>query len=207
MTPKAWREHERTAHAAHQYVTDASEGIHNQDKRDPAAVFMAGVIASILALVGVTAAGVRELRRIRRVLEAGGSHPPDNSVVRFNLTVALVPKEGEQPVPLPPFNPSDTQDVLAKIAPVNAAGQPCVGPFDWKSSDTSKVAVQPSADFLSCLCVCTPGVDLDVVVSVSQASTGITATFQIQRTAPPPPDNNVVELNLSGDLVDKTPTP
>ena len=103
--------------------------------------------------------------------------------------------------------PSDTQDVLAKIKPVNAAGEPVTGPFTWSSSQGNIAAAQPADDGLSCLFVCAPGVDLDIVCNVVDPKNGFTASFRIQRTAPPPPDNLTADFGLTAELVDKVATP
>jgi len=100
------------------------------------------------------------------------------------------------------FNPSDTQDVAFTIAPVNAAGAPTTGPFNWSASDAAAGSLSVAADTLSARFVTNPG-SIDCVVVVTDPRTGAQDTATISRTAPPPPDNNTVSINLSGTLVDK----
>jgi hypothetical protein len=171
---------------------------------DPGSIVQWALVAATLANAAATAGIALELQAIRQLLEARAS----NDTVRMNMTGHVVPKDGGPPMAAGPFNPTDTQDVQLETAPVNAAGAPTTGPFNWTSSDTSKVSLVVSADTKSALAVCAPGVDLDVVVSSSDPRTGVSDTAAIQRTAPPPPDNNSVSINMTGSVVDKAvPTP
>jgi hypothetical protein len=165
----------------------------------------AGIIFAILANATATTAIARETRKIRELLEARLPDPLSNVPVSLNLTGRLVPKQGGSTVPSGDiFTPDETQDVDLVIAPLNAANQPTTGPFVWNSS-IGATPLTVSADTLSAKFV-TPTGDLDVVVSVSYPANGKTETVAIKRTAPPPPDNNPVALNISGTLVPKVAT-
>lgn len=201
-----WRRTAASLHeqalAAHQHIHDRSTaGADNArtGKGDSMATAAAAISGAILALTAVTWGQMLELRRIRKLLEAAQS----TAVAAYNAHGSLVPKEGGSPMPAGPFNPTDTDDVQIVTSPTNAAGNPVSDDFVWTSSDNAAVAVQPSDDKKSCLCVTTPGVGLDVIVTITQPSTGKSESFAIQRTAPPPPDNAVADFNSSGSLVAK----
>lgn len=155
-----------------------------------------GVTKALLALVAVNAAGVLELRRIRKVLEAEHS----NQTVRLNLTGHVVSKEGN-PMPAGPFNPTETEDVALAISPVNAAGEPTSGPFTWTVSDGAAGTLEIAADTKSAKLVTALG-SIDAVVVVTDPRTGVSDTAAVQRTVTPP-DNNTVNLNLAGSLAPK----
>ncbi len=104
-------------------------------------------------------------------------------------------------MPLPPFNPSEKQDVKITIAPTNRAGEPTTGPFEW-TVNAAGLTPQPTADGKTCLLVTDPG-DLNVVATVTDTVSGNTDTYLVFRSAPPPPDNVTTAFNPSGELVDK----
>lgn len=157
---------------------------------------------ALLALVAVTFAGVIELRRIREVLEHH-QHPNNGETARLNLSGVLVSKEGTDPMPdAGVFKPSDTQDVLFKIDPKNAAGEPTADDFTWSLSDGAAGSLVVADDKKSARCVTNPG-GIDAIVVVSAPRTGVNDTARITREAVPPPDNNTTTMGLTGEVVDK----
>jgi hypothetical protein len=170
-----------------------------EEFEDGMAVSCRGAISALLAIALAGRETARELRRIRRLLE----HRFDPRTAHLNLTGSLVPKQGGNPMPAGPFNPSEQEDVQLQIAPVNAAGQPTPGPFNWTMSDGAAGTLEKSADTKSAKLVTTPG-SWDVVVIVTDPRTGISDTAAVSRTTAPA-DNNTTALNLSGSIVPKVP--
>ncbi len=173
------------------------------DLEETQAAALSSIAHSLSALVWIQAAQFRELRALRRAWE----RQHNNRTVRFNSTVTLVSKDGGPPMPAPVVNPTETQDVLCAIAPVNRAGEPTTGPFAWTVNSPALTA-QPAADGKSCLLVTQPG-DIDAIAVVTDTVSGNTDTFPVKRFAPPPPDNLTVNFNPSASAVDKAapPTP
>jgi hypothetical protein len=179
-------------HEAHEHAKqchgNASSAVNTE--QDVTSAVYVGVLASLVALVSVQTLQWREMRRIRKLIEAEHDRVP----VALNMTGMLVDKHPSQGGDMPeigPFNPSDSQDVLYKIAPVNAAGLPVAGPFAWTSSDPN-VKLEPATDTLSCRAVVAPGVSVDDVDVVTYPPTGLNQVSRIQRTVVPP-DNTPVE--------------
>jgi hypothetical protein len=61
---------------------------------------------------------------------------------------------------------TDTQQVTLSVEPEDSKGQPTSDTLTWSSSDGTVIALQPSADTLSCLCVAgVPGAGIVVTVT------------------------------------------
>lgn len=181
------REHHIDAKRRHDYLADASKNVPGGRS-----IELAAILSALLALVALGFRGVVELIRIRRALEARTS----NTVARFNLTGTLYNQE-RTPMPAGPFTPAEGQGVALVIAPVNAAGSPVSGPFEWKASDSAQIdSITPAADGLSAKVKTITG-PFDVVISVIQTATGRSDTAAISRA---PVDNAVENFNLSGTI-------
>lgn len=178
---------------AHEHVDQLDEKSSHQDV---SAVVGRGIIRALLALVGVQFGAFIELRKLRIALEQQQAQTP----VRLNLTGQYIPKDGGTPMPAGPFNPSDTQDVLLKVSPTNAAGQPVKPTVSWNTSNSASAAITPSADTQQCLVTCAPGIDLDAVVTATVGS--LTDSASIKRTVGGG-DQTPTTLGLTGELVDK----
>lgn len=150
-----------------------------------------------LAEVSVQRGLFRELRRIRRALEA----QVKNQTAALNLSGAIVAKEGSRIMTIGPFTPNDSQDVAFTLSPVNAAGEPTSGPFEWNVNDPAAGTLQVSADTKACRFVTAAG-SFAVVVSVKDPKTGVIDVANVSRTETPV-DNNTVSLGLAGELVAK----
>jgi hypothetical protein len=156
-----------------------------------------GILHALLALIIVQDAQFKELRRIRKCV----CHAPhaDNRTVSLNLTGKLVPKDGGVPVPVGPFNPAETDDVDFAIGPLNAAGSPTTGPFNWTSNDPAAGMLNVSADTKSAKLVTAAG-PISTVVMVTDSVSGISDTATVSRV---PADNATTSLNLVGTVVPK----
>lgn len=188
----------------HHHDAAARSSDHSQDHNHEQRMerLAAGRNHALLAQANVQRGIARELRKIRGVLETIAAQH-SNATAALNLSGQYVTKEGAPAMPIGAFNPSPTQNVKLSIAPKNAAGDPTSGPFAWTSSNNALVAVTPSEDGKTAICVVTEGIDIDALVSVSDPRTGVTDSATFSRVAPPPPDNNTTELGLTGEYVDK----
>jgi hypothetical protein len=73
---------------------------------------------------------------------------------------------------------TDTQQVALAVQPEDSKGFPASDSLTWSTADASVVALQPSADTLSCLCVAgNPG--LGVVVTVTDGVISATESFDV----------------------------
>jgi hypothetical protein len=187
---KPWRESVRHHH---ERASDAEEAF--RDLSNPTASAASAIVGALLALVATQVGIFGELRKIRKILEA----PLSNAVAEWNAAGRVVPKEGDPPMSAGPFNPSETENVQLVTAPVNAAGAPCSGPFNWSVSDTAAGSLVVSDDQKSALFVTNAGT-FDVVVIVTQPTSGSNTSFAISRA---PVDNAVAVWNESGQVVPK----
>jgi hypothetical protein len=189
------RHDEKRPHPFHHHHDRAREQA-ELDGSSPVGVAL-GLLNASIALIWVQAAQWRELRKIRRALEALVS----NQSVRLNLTGRLVLKDGDS-MATGPFNPTESQDVAFSITPVNAAGEPTSGPFTWTVSDPNSGTLVVSSDTKSARLVTSVG-NIDTVLIVEDPASGKKESTVVSRAVQPPPDNMSVALNLSGELIDK----
>lgn len=183
--------HDAGAAHAHQLHDVAEHHLTGREARITALIG-AGVIAALLAQVQAQRGIRAELRKLRTVLTQPAS---------LNLTGRLVPKQGGDPMPAGPFNPTETEDVSLATDPKNAAGTSV--PADkawWSTSDNAAGTLTVADDGKSALFVTAAG-PIDVIVTVADPRTGVTESVRIQRAAA---DVNVAVMNLTGQVVPKT---
>lgn len=166
------------------------------------AIAAGGIINALLAISATHRALAGDTRKIRqqgdRWLELFTS--PDTA--RLGLTGVIVPKHSQGGIVMAgPFNPTEQQDVDFAIAPVNAAGQPTNGPFDWTRSDATAGELVVAPDTKSAKLVTNPGA-VSCIVTVTDPRTSVGESALVERTVVPP-DNNTTAMNLSGSVVPK----